>query len=279
MSNNAKHRIQLRVPVPRERRWVTTPIDGSGEKVLSDVFPVQVITPSYPIIGTTTWEELNYKNDPDPDHFSDYVLRHIVPDATDGFMRGYFSRNIPAEDAAVPFETTTKFDDHPWYPILKEIKFYPDRSMPRITRDEDGRLIVGYRLYPKEWYIPGASEGTLFTIKRYVGSSPFNITQTEVPQPASVTYVFDGVERTFERCLFSNLKIKPQRGGFAAFDETTSTTTTINGFIPGQDFGSTNVGGWEEYKIYDDQQKVEFSLYERKEIFVAPPEEPELRFR
>lgn len=262
------HQFQLvrnRV-VPREARIIDTPLFKSKEIILSDVVPTDAIDEELiASIGTATYGSIDFANKPSPNSWSEYVLRKIGRDSQhSGFSRMWFTRNIPEDVANTPYRTETRFEDHSWPPVLYGVSFELDRSLPLTVQLADGSLLSTFKLVPIEDFTPRVDEGTLFTLEYFVGSEPFAVPQHEVPQPDMVSYVVDGVERTFERCLHKKLSLRPSRLGRAA---------------PPQVKPATNFEDWDEYVVSDETSTVEDLLHTRIKTTVTPPEKPPRRKR
>jgi hypothetical protein len=252
--------------VPREARIVDTPLFKSKEIILSDLVPTDAIDEALiASIGTATYGAIDFANKPDPNSWSDYILRKISRDNQhSGFSRMWFTRNIPAADAAIPYRTETAYGDHRWHAVLYGVSFELDRSLPMTVQLADGSLLQTFRIVPIEDFTPAVDEGTLFTVEYFVGSEPFAIPQHEAPHPDMVSYVVDGVERTFERCLHKKLSLRPSRLGKAA---------------PPQLKPATNFEDWDDYVKSDEAGVAEDLLHTRIKTTVTPPDKPPRRKR
>lgn len=266
MSETRKFDLVKGRVVPREARIIDTPLFKSKEIILSDVAPTDAIDEELiASIGTATYGAIDFANKPSPNAWADYVLRKISRDNQhSGFSRMWFTRNIPAEEAAVPYRTETRYGDHRHHAVLYDVTFELDRSLPLTIQLADGTLLQTFRLVPIEDYTPAVDEGSQFTIEYFVHSEPFAIPQHEAPQPDMVSYVVDGIERTFERCLHKKLSLRPSRLGKAA---------------PPQVKPATNFEDWDSYVVSDEPGTVEDLLHTRIKTTVTPPDKPPRRKR
>lgn len=269
---------QKNIVIPRHSRTVATPLDHSDVKIISDLIPTAAITDSYPVVGTTTYGAIKPLNDQDTS-FDAYVLRKMSHEAGTFFTRCFFVKVFTDAEKKTPYRTETFFDEGGyWHLLVKGIRFYPDKSMPRVAFDAQGKRVLGYKLYPKEFIVP-AQKARRVVVRYFASDTDFVIPFHSSPVSGFVSYMYDGVERTIENCLHHKIVIRPQPSGFAAFDLTALTATTIAGRIPGQTFKATEPPEWEPYISNDKSESVEGLLFSRRVVTEYPPDEPEILIR
>lgn len=199
-------------------------------------------------------------------NFSSYVYLGQGEDWKGGgtllFGKGGLDRNgNPTSDpsAIPPFRTTTRFGNHYWHPILKELKFIPVQGFPLNTYSS-GSIAYAQRYMVREVYIPSVNEGTRFVIEEFLSPIPFQIPKTPTPQPSSVSYSFINIRGGFPECLHEKLDINALLGVGTAG-------------LPGQIFPATNFTDWVPY-ILSDTQELTAGGYHRIRTRVYPPSRP-----
>lgn len=266
------------IPEPRDGRHVETPVDGSSEKVISDLFPTQCISASFPVDDVTTYGDMGPKMMADGNamEFSSYVLRHMEPSERPGFTRCFFSRTISPQ-ATVPAVTKTYLDDHLWYRILLKVDFVRDTSFGRTTRGPGGIEVYAPRYYPRIYSIAEATEGTLFQEFTFINSAIPTIRRSDCPQPNDVNFSILGVHGSFERCLHGKLIFDATKTAIVGYNAATSTVVPVSGAVGGQFFDETNYDEWVRYrKSVSIPQLVSNALWVHKETWVNPPEPSEV---
>lgn len=275
--NKRPFKIDPTIIIPRDARRVYCPIEDCPERVVSDLMPVDAITEDWPVIGTTTYGEIEFFNKPDENYFAGYVLRKIEADRP-FFSRLTFSRDIPlgpnGGEFENPYKVETETADHYWPPILHDIQWIPNPAFPIYTRGDRGEIITGYRHEPREIYTPPAREGTLFKYEYFVHSSPPNIPRYPVPLPTRVSVTYMGGNVTFEECLHDELKVKSRLSGTKSYSAATSVSIGIGGVLPGMLIPATNFTTWRKY--YKDHKPTKNDvLWQSVRVSVSPPRLPE----
>lgn len=270
-------------PAPPEASFtVETPIEGSGEREISDLFPVFAITASYPVINTTTYGDLSILVEPKPDGdtttYNDYVLRRIEKVAGSLFARLYFTRNITNPLDEAPFQTVQEFDpDFSWDPILYQVKFLEDRQAPFATAGPNGNTIFTPRYFPRAFYTD-AQRGALILTEHFVASSPVECGYLEQPMGTTVSYDFHNVHDTFGKCLHPRLVFDAKQGAFTAYNAATDAAVSVSGSISGQIFEATNFTEWEAY-VFSFRVVRKGLLFEVIRQTAVPPELPEISLK
>ena len=273
-----EHQLQPNMVIPRGVRRIDFPIEGVNYQIVSDLIPVDAVTPSFPVVGTSLYGEIEYAAKPVPNPFEGYVLRYIKSEKQDGdFTRMFFGPPTTAEQAAVPVRTSSYFGDHPWDPILVRLAFIEDRSFPHVTQTMTDAGVSGIRtaprIYVREIYYPGASKGTRFIVDEFISPTPFNIPRYQTPIPTAVSYDFLGCSGSFPECLHEDIKIPAMT---TALQEKLSTgATALGNALEGQFYPATNFTTWVPY-VWKDTQDFKDGVWVRKRIRVYPPPLPEL---
>ena len=187
-----------------------------------------------------------------------------------------FGINKTVEEANTPFRTTTWKGNHRWPPILLALVIVEDYGAPRSFTTYDGTNLgtgFGPTYYDRVVYIPDVAEGTRFVKDEFFAPTPFNIPQTPVPVPTSVTYSLPGgVNGNFQECLHPTITIPP---AITATSQIVSGTTAgIGTALEGQTFPATNFEEWSPY-VLSDNQELQGGGWYRVRIRVFPPAQPE----
>lgn len=268
------------IPVPRNSRTVSTPLEGSSEKVITDLIPTMAITEAYPVLGTTTYGAMipggKAQADGSAMAFSSYVLRKMKAEPGTFYTRCWFTRVIGATLESTPYRTTTEFDDHYWPPVLLGVKILEDRTFAMSTKGTDGTDVFAAQQYRREFYIPEVTEGTLFKYEYFVNDTPFVIGQYATPQPGHVSYEYHGVEGTFPSCLHATLIFDPKQTAFVKYNAATSTTSIAAATLSGQVFPATNFEDWQPYVKKVKTDVVEEVLHLAIKVTVYPPPQPDV---
>lgn len=271
-----KHRFELVKgrPVPRDQRWVETPIEDCKEVIVSDICPTDAVSLELiDSIGTAKYGEIEWATAPTKSMLDDFILRKITRSNLPGFSRLWFSRNIPESEKGIPYKTEKKWDRHFWHPILLKVRFLEVPDFPHSARDVNNNTTLAARRVVREDYIPSQDCGTLHTIEHFVSDTPTDIPAYIYPMPSSVAYDFLGIDDFFESCLHPDLKFDAQRNALIAYDSG-NVSTSVGGSIAGQFFPATNMEDWQTHCIEDGEVKEEI-LYHRTRIWVDPPDQPE----
>lgn len=270
--------------IPEDSRQVETPLVGSSEKVLSDLFPVSSITASFPVIGTTTYSGMSVgaptiSVKPDGDTLTDfdaYIIRKIEPVPNTRFVRCFFTRSIGVVEEA--YKTETYFDEDIWLPpILYRVNFVEDRGNPIVTRGPGDKEIFSPRYMARAFYTDD-QRGALVQLDYFVSDVPHSIGMCDPPRPISVQYDFYNVQDTFRPSLHPKLVFDRKQGAFIAYSVGSATTVSAGSSAAGQTFPATNHETWQTY-IADDRQREVSLLYERVRKTIIPTFEPEVSKR
>lgn len=189
-----------------------------------------------------------------------------------GHVALYFAEAGVANLAAEPYEEYEELKPHPWPPILVKLDFIPDRSMPISANGPNGDMVVGYRHYAREVFVPEHRGGSMVITRKFQGPVAFDIPDHEVPVPMAVTYDFAGAFGTFPECLHKRLRIRSQRTAFASYSAIAG-SRTVSGGVSGQVYEATNFTTWEAY-VRSDEQTYENGLWHRVQEEVLPPPLP-----
>lgn len=269
------YQVRKNITMPRNTRRVYCPIDGCDERVISDLIPVDAITPTFPQIGVVKYGEIDFVNNPQDNPWADYVLRKIEPEG-DLYSRLTFSRDIEADNPdpfATPFKVWSELKDKYWPPILHAIHFVKDKKFPHTTRAANNSIIEGYRLYKREDYTPAAREGTLYTYEHFVHSVKPKIPKYQCPQTSRVSFHYLGVSGEFPECLHDDLLFKSEPGAIrieSVGDESVEAVSVI----PGQFFPATNFITWRPYFGQHTVNDADV-LFESIRVRFTPPSLPE----
>jgi hypothetical protein len=176
-----------------------------------------------------------------------------------------------------PFREIPEFGNHYWPPMLLLLKFIPDRNFPITTQGAGGQMIVGYRHYVREVFIPGANEGSMFITREYFAPTQFEIGQAAVPEPTAVSYDYLGARGSFPECLHERIRIPAMRTAFASYT-TGGGSAGASGVLAGQIFPATNFTEWAPY-ILSDKQTLTEGGWHRIQVEVYPPPIPDTIIR
>ena len=172
-----------------------------------------------------------------------------------------FGKHKTDSQKKTPFRTTTRFGNHYWHPVLKEIRFIPVSGFPIYSGN-----VPAQRYLVREVYIPEMNEGTLFVTEEYFAPTPFSIPRHPVPTPTAISYHFlGGLRGSFPSCLHDTIDIAAQAALIGA-----SPTG-----LEGQIFPKTNFKEWAPYVVSDEQNRVEAG-YHRIKVTCFPPSPPKV---
>lgn len=196
-----------------------------------------------------------------------------------GVIRFFWVKNKTAEEAAVPFRETTHKRNHPWPPILYALVLIPDYTFLRtgkgyIAADNEISEVVAPNHYVREIYVPGVNEGTKMVKREFYSQNKFDIPQTPVPVPTSVSYDINGVQGRFPECLHPLIKLESTRSGIAQV--VAGVTSSVGGALEGQIFPATNFEEWAPYITTDTQEQDENGGWHRTQWIAIPPDPPDV---
>lgn len=203
--------------------------------------------------------------------FDDFVYVQQLDDTKTGGQL-VFARHFTDEERATPFRVTSRFGNHRWPPILKELRFMLARDFPIVSQLSDGKTIYANRYLVREVYIPEVNEGSRFVTEEFISDEPFVIPQYAVPTPTSITYNYLNLRGGFPECLHRRIDIKNLISTTAAYNGTV--TTDAYNELQGQIFPATNFIEWAPYVLSDDQT-LSGGVWYRKRVRVYPPPMPE----
>lgn len=195
----------------------------------------------------------------------------------DGVIRFFWAKNKTEEEKNTPYRETPSFGNHYWPPMLLLLRFIPDRNFPITTQGANGQMIVGYRHYVREVFIPGANEGSLFITREFFAAEKFDIGQHPVPEPTAVSYDYLGARGSFPECLHDRIRIPAMRTAFASYT-TGGGSAGASGVLAGQIFPATNFTEWAPYIVSDKQVETEEG-WKREQVEVFPPPIPDTIIR
>lgn len=204
--------------------------------------------------------------------FGDYVFTRQGPNSSSGDPTIYFAPPMTEEESETPFETETSYGNHYWPPVLRALVFIPDKNVPITARVGDDNFVKAYRHYTREVYIPSVSEGTLFTVDKFLYPQEPSIPQHDAPVPTRVSWDFLGNTGQFEECLHPKIIIPDQQTAFE-YTKAVGESTAASGSLQGQIFPATNFTRWSDY-VVKDSFEFENGAYIRTRVTVTPPPEP-----
>jgi hypothetical protein len=188
-----------------------------------------------------------------------------------GWLGFIFTKPKTDAERWTPIASRTKTEqrNHPWYPVVYRVGFYPDEDFAVSTNGTDGGIVLAARLYPRLAYKPGVGEGSEFRHEFYFSPTPFVNVQQPVPIPRAVQWKYHDSEGSFPECLGPRLVFPAIQSAFAAYS-TGGGAVAAEGSAPGQIFPATNFEDWEEYMLTFTQEEVETG-WEGHAVFVSPP--------
>lgn len=177
-----------------------------------------------------------------------------------------FVKSMTDEERNLPFRTTSKFGNHYWHPILKELRFLPVGSFPNTAQTGAATFVSAVRYLVRETFIPAMHEGTRFEIDEFFSDTKFSIPQYPVPTPTAISYHFVNLRGGFPECLHRKIDIAALAAVVGASVQ------------EGQVFPATNFIEWQPYYVLDDQDLTDSGYYrQRKRAF--PPPQPKVIVR
>jgi len=204
--------------------------------------------------------------------FAEYVYVCQIPT-----HKLLFAPNKTPQEANTPYRSVfSKFGNHRWHPILKNLVLLENPSFPRATNfilnGEQG--FANAPSYDDQYiYIPDVNEGSRFLTQEYFSPRPFVIPSYRVPIPTGIQYSLGDLKGSFQDCLHDDIEIPAARQSNAIF--LGSTALSGSGSQSGQFFPKTNFQTWLPYVVYDEQElQVEGGGWYRKRIRVYPPLRP-----
>lgn len=253
----------------------TIPTPNPSERALLIQFDESVIAanPDFiPVEGTT------YRNFPEGliarsypvELWGDYI--YTSPMGDHGLL---FAKPKTPEQAITPWRRQwSKFGNHRWHPILKNLILIENPSFPRSTNFiQNGQQ--GFATAPsyddRYVYIPDVNEGTRFFTEEFQAPTQYVIPRYRTPVPTGVQYSVGDLRGAFQECLHDDIEIPATRSSNAIY--LGGAAYSGNGSVEGQVFPRTNFKTWLPYVIYDEQELTNGVWY-RKRIRVFPPARP-----
>lgn len=197
----------------------------------------------------------------------------------EGVIRFFWAKNKTAAESMVPFRETTEKRNHPWPPVLLALVLIPDYTFLRTGKGYDPITneiseVVAPNHYVREIFVPGVNEGTMMVKRMFYGPRKFDITQTPVPVPTSVSYDINGVHGRFPECLHPRIELASTRSGIAQV--VAGVVSEVGGALEGQIFPATNFEQWEPYIYTDTQDQDENGGWLRTQTLAIPPDPPDV---
>lgn len=209
--------------------------------------------------------------------FGLYVYVQKSSDAKNGNINFIYGPPRTEEQKNTPYRETTVKRNHPWPPMLLGLVLIPDYTFLRTGKGYDPDTneiseVVAPNYYVREVYVPGVNEGTKMVKREYFSPTKYDIPQTPVPVPTSVSYDINGVRGSFPECLHPKIEIISTRSGIAQV--VAGVVSSVGGALEGQIFPATNFEEWAPYIATDTQELTEAGWY-RVQMIAIPPEMPD----
>jgi len=258
--------------VPRDAFEVETPVDRCPDKVISTIMPTDAITETYPVIGVTQFNDIDYANKIVPNTFQNYVLRKMDRDQRPGFTRLFFTKEKSAAEAAIPYLTETEKDAHYWPPILEWLDLYYIDSINSVYNS-------GY--FMKRGYRNSVDEDSTFVHEYFSGSTPFSVSKrSDAPQPTEIVIKAYTLDEVFQKCLHPEVIVPANSYVGAASSYALQSSMARLVFTAGvkhstieknfQRYPATNKLTWQAY-IFKEEPGYVQGLYTMKRTTVHPP--------
>lgn len=213
-------------------RQIHSPLTGSDIRVVSDLIPTCLITPTSPAIGDAYGSIAGMNKEEGYAAFSAWTLQKIGGDDEGGFTRLYFA---PVVNGAVVART---------YPDRKEFKHWPDvLASITITNWLDADSEIATMTENIKWSRRGGEYLTRITTVEYWSNTRFTLTDAIVtPQTETIQYDLGFIERTLPPCLHGTIVIPGV------------TTTSTNPYFPNlsissDTFAATSATTWVDQVI------------------------------
>lgn len=264
-------------PTDTGRRWCLADTPDPHEVTLvTFVDRYNVALRDIPVVGSTfkLWTQASGFTELVAAHGNWTFAQMKTQDAPGQMNAFYWVRPRTAAERQTPFRTSSKFGNHRWPPILKQLQFIPARDFPITSQLSDGKTIYANRYLVREVYIPEVNEGSRFVTEEFISDTKFDIPQYPVPTPTSISYHYLNLRGGFPECLHKKIDIKALISTTASYNG--SVTTANYNELQGQVFPATNFTEWAPYVLSDDQDLVGGVWY-RKRIRVYPPPMPKTR--
>lgn len=205
--------------------------------------------------------------------FGLYIFTDTENEGTD--IMFFYGKPKTTEEANTPWRKQwSKFGNHRWHPILKNLILLENPSFPRSTNFiQNGQQ--GFATAPsyddRYTYIPDVNEGTRFFTEEFQSPTQFVIPRYRTPVPTGVQYSVGDLRGSFPEALHDDIDIPATRSANAIY--LGGAAYSGNGSVEGQFFPRTNFKTWLPYIVYDEQELTSGVWY-RKRIRVFPPARP-----
>jgi hypothetical protein len=186
-----------------------------------------------------------------------------------------FGPYLTEEQKNTPFRVSTQVKNHRWPAILLALGIQQDYTFPNSTNVVSGSnvgIVTAPRNYPKQVYIPEINEGSRFVTEEFFASTEFDIPQTPIPTPTSVSVNILDVTLNFPECLHPRISIPNTRTGDVRV--VAGSASDAGGALNGQVFPATNFETWAVYVLTDQQEFTEVGWH-RIRVRVYPPALPD----
>lgn len=251
--------------VPAASRRITTPVEGSGSIVLSDLVPTVAITPTWPVKGVTTYGTMSWTNKTlNADQYANYIYQKAEREyRSEDFTRLYYSPNNL--DPTVPYDTIYTSEVMTWPAVLEFFQTYRVPGSPIMLQTSAGpkyvpRFTVVYGLRRS------VSGHCKMRVQKFLSATPFDEAASllRMFEPTDIMWDMPGSSGSIERCLHDTIKVR------AARDNIDWAVDTPRYMV----FPETNLTEWTPITWLEcDMVDV---LY-RKQIFtIYPPSPPEV---
>lgn len=185
---------------------------------VSDLIPTAVVTPTYPVIGTTTFAQLIPSNENQGQtDFDGYVVQYMRDEGyREGgwFTRVFFGPVLAAvypSAVVTPFRTTWDTEDMEWESVLEWIKFTPDYSTMVSISNYSGLIQQWPKIRVTYGFRPAIRHATTVREDWYISTAPFNLRgiEYEGPKPSDVSWELEplGQNGSFPRCLHKHVQV------------------------------------------------------------------------
>jgi hypothetical protein len=225
----------------------------------------------------SSYEDFPLIADPDlskADQYGDFLYTQ-QNDFAPGWLEFWFAPWKTEAEAKIPYHSEwSKFGNHRWHPILKNLVILEDTAFPRSTniiQNNQQGFATGPSYTDQYIYIPDANEGSRFYTEEFTSPRPFVIGRYLVPLPTGIQYTMGDLRGSFSECLHDDIEIPAARTSNAIY--LGGAVYSASGYASGQRFPRTNFKTWLPYVVYDEQQ-LQNGVYYRKRIRVFPPPLP-----
>lgn len=246
------------------------PVQGSQARVVSDLIPTAAITEDWPVIGVTTYGDIEWRNlqldENGVSHFDAYVLQKTEADFhIEDFTRLYFVlTQVPNVVNDKPYLTKWVYEDIIfWPPVLEKIRFTRDYNIEVEVETAAGSIFLP-KIYVDWKYRPAFRGHTRIKDEFYLSTQPFDLSGVvfDMPQTGDVSWDIDplGQSGSMGECLHHRIPVP------AAHPQT--------GFLNGiyhELFEATNHTSWQVYTFAFEVTEVSDVFYVGRKRTAYPP--------